>query len=514
MPFSQSTKERALVAAGRRCCLCGRFKGVRLEVHHIRPESSGGGNAFDNAISLCFDCHADVGHYNTTHPRGNRYSPTELRQHRDRLYAQVESGLRAAAPARQEWAYCRYLICKSFSAFGEIVRGHFDRIPVDNPVLADTVVLREMHDLLIEVHGSDTRASSVPGDSFANADEYYARHPHLKDSYDATAFSYFDASRTPDEAEIRMKVGPIDPISAHLLNAGASPEDVCVALCYEDGCIGGFTELYKTRQVWPLFLEIRNISPYLVALDELRGMVDNPRPQYRRSITPCGASWYMQLPSGPILPRQSVLAPLGVLLGPLHERLPAAIRGESSELDHAYHQDVDCVDYSSIAHGMGLLGTMIWPSSLTAERDGASLTQEIHKVDLTRLYTIDRSWAMGSCPFLFFRSQNGRIEYVRELFAEGPSIYSIETIVVPSGISGLIVAELEREVTFIQSAAINGRRLPIDLELNRGDCWELPVQCGDEVQLIGKYVPEMLGQQDPLHHNQVIGDFVSAQLSK
>ena len=510
MPFSKQTKERALVAAGRRCSVCTRFKGVRLEVHHIRSESAGGENTFDNAIPLCFDCHADVGHYNATHPKGNRYTHAELRRHRDRLYAQVKSGLIAATPARREWAYCRYLICKRFSAFVEIVGGHFDRIPVNSPLLVDTDALREMQ-YLVQIHGNNTRANSVYGDWFANANEYYARHPQSKGSEDPNAYPYFDGVRMPDDSEIRTKLGPDDPISVHLLDAGASAEDVCVALCHEDPCGGGFPELYQTRQVWPVFLEIRNISRHTVMLDTLCGVVDNPLPQYRRSITPSGASWSMRLPSGSILPDQSVLVPLGVLLGPLQGRLPAAIRGESFELDHAYYQRVDCVDYSSVARGMALLGTMIWPSSIVAECGGASLTQGIHKLDLNRLYTIDRSWAMGSCPHLFFKSRDGKAEYVRELFADEPFIRSSETITVPAGVAGLIVAELEREVTFIQSVVINGRRLSVNVRLNRGDSWELSVRCGDEIQLVGWYVPEMLGRQDPLHHNELIGHFVAAQ---
>ena len=119
MGFSKTIKEKTLVAAGRRCCLCTRYKGVRLEVHHIVPTSDGGTDDYDNAIALCFDCHADVGHYNPHHPRGNRFTPTELREHRRRLYRQIKSGTLSSTPPQEHWAYCRYLICKSFSALSE-----------------------------------------------------------------------------------------------------------------------------------------------------------------------------------------------------------------------------------------------------------------------------------------------------------------------------------------------------------------------------------------------------------
>lgn len=32
---------------------------------------------------MCFDCHAEVGHYNDKHPRGNKFSANELQGHRD-----------------------------------------------------------------------------------------------------------------------------------------------------------------------------------------------------------------------------------------------------------------------------------------------------------------------------------------------------------------------------------------------------------------------------------------------
>jgi DNA-binding MarR family transcriptional regulator len=83
MPFSRSVREEALVRSGRRCCLCHRHAGVNLEVHHIVQEADGGPNMIENAIVLCFDCHANVGHYNPHHPRGTKYSPQELRRHRD-----------------------------------------------------------------------------------------------------------------------------------------------------------------------------------------------------------------------------------------------------------------------------------------------------------------------------------------------------------------------------------------------------------------------------------------------
>jgi len=246
-------------------------------------------------------------------------------------------------------------------------------------------------------------------------------------------------------------------------------------------------------------------------MSELHGLLDAPTPAYRGFAGKTGATWSMQLPSAAILSGQSVLLPLGVFLGPLRVSLSAAIRSETSKLDHAYYQDVSRVDYSSVVPRIGLLGTVIWPASITAGSRNGIFTQRFHRLDFSRVYTIDRNWAMGSCPFLYFRFQTGQVEYVRELFGDGLTRSTGETIIVPPGVKAMIVAELEREVTYIESMSVNGRRRRTNLELRQGDWWEVSIGCGDKIHLVGRYVPESPGRQDPLYHNQLICNFIVDQ---
>ena len=93
MPFSAKVQEDALVACGRYCCVCHRFAGTHIQIHHIVHESEGGSNDFDNAIPLCLDCHADMGRTDPDHPTRKAYTPSELKRHRDRWYKHVEDGL-------------------------------------------------------------------------------------------------------------------------------------------------------------------------------------------------------------------------------------------------------------------------------------------------------------------------------------------------------------------------------------------------------------------------------------
>lgn len=83
MIFPPNIKEKVLVACGRCCCICHKFCGIKIEVHHIREKSNGGNNALENAIALCFDCHADMRSYDHKNPKGNKYTESELKRHRE-----------------------------------------------------------------------------------------------------------------------------------------------------------------------------------------------------------------------------------------------------------------------------------------------------------------------------------------------------------------------------------------------------------------------------------------------
>lgn len=88
--WPKKVKEEALVACGRKCCVCHMFCGRNIELHHIEMEAKGGVSTFENCIPLCFNCHAEAGHYNSDHPKGIKYSPAELKKHRNRWYQAVK----------------------------------------------------------------------------------------------------------------------------------------------------------------------------------------------------------------------------------------------------------------------------------------------------------------------------------------------------------------------------------------------------------------------------------------
>ncbi|MCA9460173.1 MAG: HNH endonuclease [Nanoarchaeota archaeon] len=96
MSFSKKVKEDVLVKSGRHCCICHKFCGLKIEIHHIKPKSEGGLDTFENAIALCFDCHADMTSYDYQHPKGTKYQESELIQHRDNWYEKVKGNIGTA----------------------------------------------------------------------------------------------------------------------------------------------------------------------------------------------------------------------------------------------------------------------------------------------------------------------------------------------------------------------------------------------------------------------------------
>jgi hypothetical protein len=150
MPFDPATKTAMFIRCHRRCCLCHKPCGTKIEAAHIIDESAGGSNEEDNGIPLCFDCHQDVGSYNDKHPKGNKYRPEELRARRDQVYKWVAEG-----------------------KFLGLTPAQFT-LPSDlpNPLHRIIDLLIQYHSALGRVHEADTRETRL-----ASLNEWSACHP-------------------------------------------------------------------------------------------------------------------------------------------------------------------------------------------------------------------------------------------------------------------------------------------------------------------------------------------------
>ncbi len=80
--FDRVKVANLLAKCHRRCCICHRFCGFKMETDHIKPISKDGKDDINNALPVCFECHAEIHCYNTAHPRGRKFTEQELIQHK------------------------------------------------------------------------------------------------------------------------------------------------------------------------------------------------------------------------------------------------------------------------------------------------------------------------------------------------------------------------------------------------------------------------------------------------
>jgi hypothetical protein len=90
--FSDETRIKCLLWSNRQCCLCGKSCGTDIEIHHIDREDD---NSLENAIPLCYNCHAKV---HRAAPMGSKYRPEELRKRRDQIYDEYTLSLVSPTP--------------------------------------------------------------------------------------------------------------------------------------------------------------------------------------------------------------------------------------------------------------------------------------------------------------------------------------------------------------------------------------------------------------------------------
>ncbi len=83
MPFNRNEVDELLTTCHRRCCICHRFCGVKIETDHMTQAADGGSDSIDNAIPVCFECHAEIHSYNDQHPRGRKFRAEELRRQKE-----------------------------------------------------------------------------------------------------------------------------------------------------------------------------------------------------------------------------------------------------------------------------------------------------------------------------------------------------------------------------------------------------------------------------------------------
>ncbi|MDW7690297.1 HNH endonuclease [Flammeovirgaceae bacterium SG7u.111] len=483
MGFSRKVKEEVLVSSARHCCVCHRYKGVKIEIHHILPKEQGGEDTFENAIPLCFDCHSDAGHYHAQHPKGTKFSINELKKHKKEWFEIVKKN---NIPEKKEnRIHARYLITKEFDIIKGISQKDLSGIPITNCIFLENYSLKHFRKIF---KNQQYRDLEIKNNLDCTPEAYLSKYPDVEVlQYDENEYPFYHHERMPMVRDVAINCKN-DGLTQFLLNNKVPPEKISKILTYTEagGCgdhNGSFGELYLLKPVYFKFLVVTNISNAHIKLKELICKSYNGILYHAESINSENA---IHFPPILIEPNQSVVIPLGMFLTEFDDLEKAddfirfnEIKGDRSiVLDHTSASKDEEIEY---------LGMNYFPLKINYEIDENQEYEDIHDFDFSNLYWIDGYWNCGSCPHLFFQKNNGDLLYQGEIFNTIPDIMHYHRIKIKHDISKIIIAELEHEKTVIQEIKINGITKISNLTLNHGEELSLEISFNDIFEVKGYY---------------------------
>lgn len=504
MSFPAKVIEGALIASARHCCVCKQYKGVKVEIHHIIPIEKGGEDNFDNAIVLCFDCHADAGHYYAKHPKGKKFSPEELRKHRDVWYENVKIN-KIPVYDEDELVHCRYYITKNPSLVKEITEGNFSRFPVKNILVHNNDILKFQKGIINNYDPEPT----VFYDENKNAEKkYLLKHPDAK-KVDNINYPYYSYTRIPKKEDVINTCGNME-ICKFLLSTGEDINNFFKLLAFLEPCGMTFQEQLQIRFVWACYLCITNTSNKYLRINSINyngSLVDNSWETF--SSLENMAEGDMQLPGSKLSPNESIVIPILTLLAPFDDN---NITKEISSTNEVFNNTNEVIETTHLKLNklednskFNVLGPGIIPNKICLTYNGSSIEQNVHRFNFSNMFIYDRYFMCGCCPYVFF-SKNNNLEYYGEVFLKEPGELQMFKIVTPSHVDTFFLSELEYEKTFILDIKINKKSIISNKLINKGESIKFKVKGGDIIEGIGCYYLnyESADKPSPMQKNNLI----------
>jgi len=487
MGFSPDVKEQAYIASARRCCVCKKFAGRNIEVHHIVQAADGGEDSFDNAIPLCFDCHAEAGHYNPRHPKGAKYSSSELRAHRDNWYKFVADGMDHVKPVPITH---QYFITNSFDIVSEIVNGKLHNFPIDQIKLVQNELFQFLKSACKFQKGRD-RELGISSRSYVSVEEYLSDHNDAKTCDSGFCRGYWERTITRDEVEQRLV--PIDFVANYMLKHGALPSDIAKVVLTEHGCSDqdSFFEEYISRTAKVVFLAIINTTNEMLHCRSLTEKIETTN-NFAAVGSTGGKGNKFDLNGIPLMPGECLLVPSCIVLTPFEfDSYTPEEQIICEHVDTGESQDTRGVviknfgDYPTI-------GPYHQTSSFHFLSGGSVCCADFRPLLMNRLFLISRSWECGSCPHLFIQNENSEEwQYHGELFSRSPDV--TETYLIDKKlpqhklIKRIRIVELESETTFIDQIVVDGQALFSSVTLHTDEELEFDVSKYRLIEITGHY---------------------------
>jgi len=485
MGFSPTIKQQVMTDTARHCCVCHRYKGIKIEVHHLIQEADGGPNTYENAIPLCFDCHSDAGHFNDRHPRGTKFSIPELINARNKWYEFVKNNPIVEKKLIPNNIHTSYYLLHSFDVLESVITGDLTTLSKyrNRVLLSENEILREWKAIL-DSHKKDfgfnvEQKMLIEVRQFNSIEDYFQEYAGVE-IIDKTSidYPYYEAKRKSDWSTILKTVRPnlfLDQLSKSGINA----EQFCTSLLYKNGdsCDGeisnfGYTEYLEISPMSFIFIGITNAS--------------NEQVKLNRILTK--ESKKANLPNFNLQPYEMVLLPVATAIN-LNEidRNGIVLEHINGDRGQDFSRIIDKQDFNK--DNVIFFKEKINPHSIIYNDNEGEYEVEIHDLDFNNLYSINSYWQCGSCPHFFVINKYGYQEYVRELLISSSCKNGIDNIVVPTNIYEIVIRELEDEITYIDRIYNNNILIGESIILRKGESHSINVCPNDIIVFEGSYEP-------------------------
>ena len=501
MGFSRANREKALVLAARRCCVCRQFKGVGVEVHHITPLAHGGKNSLDNAIVLCFDCHCAAGHYNPTHPKGTKFSPGELRKHRDDWFQRVrDAGVNAPEPEEFDRYYSRHLLCMDADAARDLLAMDREQIPFRYDYVLSNRVLDFMKYVLADElpHASQSSLHS-PGHywgdgEFQSLQHFHEMHPEFggEASRPLIAADFCDNGLVPSR------------VMRQAVEAGLPPSEIGSARVEEFGCADGPNYFVSMRRPLFLFAELRNTSEEPIVFSSLIARSDEEY-AFVRKLSSWGTGHLLTIDYNNLTlnPGEVLLVPECVVLsGQSHDPMHTEFEVES----RMSAEQVQSVGFSGAGDSSDfyLIGPASKIEGYKLIVGHADFTAAIHPFELDKCYLYFRAWMVGSCPHLYVFDRECGWSYLHEILSDSsPNCATCERVFLSEYIQRFRIVETDYEYTIIETLKFDDEDLIHEpAVLQRGDEMEFSIGGPGTLVISGWYVANIMVPENPLQARQ------------
>ncbi len=405
----------------------------------------------------------------------------------------------------------KYLVTENFNFIKEVSIRELENFPFDNALILDNDVLKFTRELLKNQNYRNEefeRRTKVKLENYHNTFPDSKVFPKTEDEYQ---WKYHE--RTPTTKEIQKTIKK-DCITDYLLkNEIPSSKIAKIFTCYEGACAGDekFIENYLLRPLWAQYLIIKNISNEIIKLNTIEVLKHSGILYSSSEIKKIDK---IKLPKLTIEPNQNIIVPLGIFLDDFKKSEKQCETNVSNSTTREQYQSLNLgsIEPSKVIE---FIGPSIIPLNISILKKEIEKNIGIHPFDFDKLYWVDRHWGYGSCPHLFFNLSTYP-KYQGEIFDIQPKKVKLEKIKVPIGINEITIAELEKEITYINFININERIVFQNISLAEGEYISFDVDQEDILTIEGYYhiVSDSVRSLSKLAKMRIIEEFKKSKSSK